>query len=276
MVHARRRRSGRRRKKSRIGRAHTTSLRTKFECEGGTGFFWVAGNATNAAGTNFNAPNGNFNAYSNVSGNFNAIVYRFDFPLLFLYSNDPGFALFSAGWDLFRVNRQGIKVTCSIKPNTQVTQGFNASSYNFTQCPTYDSDVTWVNYDGVLAVNAGGAYNLQSNGDCTDEIAARTGYKRHRAFSSFRASMVPKVVVPVCKEIGAPYGDDTGSNVRVVMNQRPWLTQQNSQPYTGSIFLAVSYKGQPSGNSGNANYQPQYVLLVHTWFDITLKSPLFG
>lgn len=274
---ARRRHTRRLRRGGRIGRAHTTSIKAKFGVDAASGWFWVGGQSTSGTGTSFTSVQELAANYFDGT-NYNALCYQFDFPLTMLVANCPGYAAYAVAWDRYRIDKVGIKLTCSLDPKRMLTQAMSTSSanqYNFMGELQMDPDVTWIDRDGSLSVNAGGGFSLQGNGDCSDEVANRAGAKTHRAFGTIYRTMRPRANLPIAAETGGrAYGQPSSITALQYVNTKinPWRTAYNQNGFMGNIFLAVSYKGP----NLTANHQPQYAWSCRTTWWMTMASPLFG
>lgn len=276
----RRRRFPRRRavRRRRIGRASTKLATSRFEVDGSVSAAWGPNVDTfGYAGAIYTRDTtGLLKAYDDVIGpGTNARLYRFDFPLDFLNATDRAYGVISSIYDQVRVNSCYIKLVSSINPRLAYATPLGNS--DFRQVVDYMPDASWVDYDGSPVIYTGTAAApstlIPPNGDVTNYLGNRYGLRRHRAFSTIIRRLKCKFLQPAISQNLNPAANPVpaGATVPIVRSGRPWQCNTTGL-YTGSIFVAFSYKGQLQV----PNVQPQFNYAARTGYSVSFRSPLFG
>lgn len=271
----------RRTRRTRIGRANSKTARSRFEIDGAVYYTWqrLEDTFVGTARAVTNNTSGAIPAFvdGGAGTGTNALLYRFDFPLDFLSANDRGYTAIGALYDQVRLNRAYIKLINNVNPRSTyaIPLPTAGTPEDFTSAVDYMPDASWIDYDGTpLVYTTAGSTSIPGTGDVTNYLGNRYGLRRHRAFSTIIRSLKPKFVSFASKAIPNPAtgGFTIGNLQPIVRSGRPWLPIAAGSLYTGSIFVAISYKG----GDAIGGQQPKYNWSARTGYSVSFRSPLFG
>lgn len=290
----------------RVRRNRTKVLNAVYDVEAIPYTFMRAGDTlfTQADGSSTNPTNQPFVSNSVLDGWYDPtgsapIVrpYAFCFNLFQANKNIPAYATISALYDWFRLKKVKVTLRVPIDPKRDITTPLLAgasSQYDFQGVPTYDPDMTLVDYDGIKLQSA-----LPTNGDGTQLIYNRTGIRKHRAFGTIRRTFYPRLLTihpqvgqnngtggtNVGEQSGVPgYPNSaiitttSGAITKTTLTYRKgprygWQRDNNDNSYTGVLALFPSYKGPNAPGSG---FQPKYHWSVETKWFIAYRDTIYG